>query len=439
MIKGHAKIELKNVNTGKVRVIEHDNLITNALSKQFNVIAPIYDHNAIRNEYLPFHEKGMGGIVLFQNVLDESADNMCMPDEAVNPIIGYASNEVSPDTDTKRGSRNLTESSELANGYKFVYDFATDQGNGEISALALTHNGAGKNPKGSDLIGNGYRYQIVNDVTHMHYLFSALTFDWATEILTCVLTTSTTTISIRKYKLCIGQSGIGVNDSLMSAKLLSEETSTFSSTINDKTIWVNGEDGYFYGIYISGKTGKIVRINASNYTLDENYSFNIQFTTNSYDVNLSLYPGYNRGAICIHDGYLYNVRDSKGFKIKLSDGSVNEYKLTSSVGWTPSLTYHNGLFHVNRYLMTKDFVLSTRKTGNHSEDFFSNSNTGTMEREVVFLRDDGSGISLTGQNNSVMLVVGNTRDYLATINNLDAPVTKTSQDVMKITYTITEV
>ena len=32
-MKGHAKIELTNVETGEKRVIEHDNMITNAVAE----------------------------------------------------------------------------------------------------------------------------------------------------------------------------------------------------------------------------------------------------------------------------------------------------------------------------------------------------------------------------------------------------------------------
>jgi hypothetical protein len=38
----------------------------------------------------------------------------------------------------KRGSLNTTESGAVENGYKFVWDFATDKANASINSLALT-------------------------------------------------------------------------------------------------------------------------------------------------------------------------------------------------------------------------------------------------------------------------------------------------------------
>ena len=61
-----------------------------------------------------------------------------------NPLIGYASDDANNTTDVRRGSRNLTESKIIDGGYRFVWDFATSQANGTISAICLTNTLAGK-------------------------------------------------------------------------------------------------------------------------------------------------------------------------------------------------------------------------------------------------------------------------------------------------------
>mgnify|MGYP006923764568 CR=1 FL=1 len=75
----------------------------------------------------------MGGILLYQNALEERADNIYAP--LNNPLIGYASDDANNTEDIRRGSRNLTESKEVDGGYRFVWDFATSQANGTISAI----------------------------------------------------------------------------------------------------------------------------------------------------------------------------------------------------------------------------------------------------------------------------------------------------------------
>lgn len=91
----------------------------------------------------------MGGILLYQNALEERADTIYAPLD--NPLIGYASDDANNTEDIRRGSRNLTESKEVDGGYRFVWDFATSQANGTISAICLSNTLA---RKGTQYAGN---------------------------------------------------------------------------------------------------------------------------------------------------------------------------------------------------------------------------------------------------------------------------------------------
>lgn len=152
MIKGHAVIELKDVATGEVQRVEHDNMITNGLkycltpwlgkfSYATNGATPQTmtsgnketrnrDNRSMMNHLL-------GGIFLFQNNLEEDANNIAFPMD--NPLTGKASWDTYSGIDTYRGSYNESESGLQEDGsYKQVWDFFTSQANGQISALALT-------------------------------------------------------------------------------------------------------------------------------------------------------------------------------------------------------------------------------------------------------------------------------------------------------------
>ena len=135
-LKGTTKIELTNVKTGEVEILQETNMVTNAISDilntdPFNLRWDGYVY--FRKNLLPIIGNIVGGIVLFEDKLEEDPAKYYAP--ASKPIIGYSNMEVSPGTDVKRGSMNQTESGFLEDGtgYRFVFDFANTQGNGNTN------------------------------------------------------------------------------------------------------------------------------------------------------------------------------------------------------------------------------------------------------------------------------------------------------------------
>lgn len=149
MLIGKSVIELTDVHTGQVEKYEDSNLVTEAVSDVLNanIMGVLYDSTAFNNAngenwMLPLNKNIMGGILLYQNEIEEREDNIYAP--LTNPLIGYASDDANNTTDIRRGSRNLTESKVIDGGYRFVWDFATSQANGTISAICLSNTLAGK-------------------------------------------------------------------------------------------------------------------------------------------------------------------------------------------------------------------------------------------------------------------------------------------------------
>lgn len=152
MIKGHAVIELKDVGTGEVQRVEHDNMVTNGLKYcltpwlgKFSYATGGSTPQKMPDETKETWKSGnrsmmnhlLGGIFLFQNNLEEDVDNTAFPLD--NPLTGKASWDAYNGMDTYRGSYNENESGLQEDGsYKHVWDFSTDQANGQISALSLT-------------------------------------------------------------------------------------------------------------------------------------------------------------------------------------------------------------------------------------------------------------------------------------------------------------
>ena len=236
MLHGHTKIELKNEKTGEIQVVEKDNMITNAVAEHLNGLYGRLSYSEFA-KLLPLYDKMMGGIVLCNETLLEKKTNVGLP--TLDKITGYASNNSNPGTDTKRGSRNLTESQKLVNGYKYVWDFSTSQGNGVIAALGLTHYVAGASPKQMGSVSNillNYQSSITSElVTYLDkYMVS---FNLETEIITCIETINTTTLKVRKYRCFTGMSPLGITDSIGNLVLVSEETINLSTTINSQLMW----------------------------------------------------------------------------------------------------------------------------------------------------------------------------------------------------------
>ena len=187
MLKGTATIELTDVKTGRKEVVKHDNLVTNAihdlltlnpLGMRFRSYANTNNNTSDLSEEDMYHElgasfeagmlpicpKAIGGILLYEKALEEDPTKYYAP--MSNPLVGYSSNDTNATTDTRRGSMNPTESGPLedGSGYRFVFDFATTQANGVISAVGLTSERGGKAGYGAPEDKVGYPMLVVDSV-----------------------------------------------------------------------------------------------------------------------------------------------------------------------------------------------------------------------------------------------------------------------------------
>ena len=145
-LHGHTKIELTDVNTGEVEVYEDDNMVTDALNsffwqKSFFVNKYLAER---RDNYENWHYRGYtprqftAGLLLFDQFIEEDPKNTIPPGGAV--MVGRGSDMAYTGNDKTLGSYNINESGRTYNnyGYKHVWDFSTNQGNGEIKSVCLT-------------------------------------------------------------------------------------------------------------------------------------------------------------------------------------------------------------------------------------------------------------------------------------------------------------
>lgn len=147
MLKGKTIIELTDTKTGEVETFEDNNLVTQAINeiilkrKRYlgfqsgKGVKQAETHSSFISMF-PLYKRFFGGIMLFSNSIDESRLFLNADDK----IVGTATvDNAYSGSDVVVGSYNSTES-EINEGEKyakFVYDFATNQGNGTISAVCL--------------------------------------------------------------------------------------------------------------------------------------------------------------------------------------------------------------------------------------------------------------------------------------------------------------
>ena len=151
-LKGHVKIRLHNPITGKTETIEGHNIQTLGLE---DIFMANYLGSINYGSLLSIAEKWFGGCLLYHdafptvtidgNVVPDPTDYFPQGDD-VNTLIAHAGDEAPASAaivneDLKRGSPvDITRTS---NSIKYTWDWTTRQGNGVISALALTHKDTG--------------------------------------------------------------------------------------------------------------------------------------------------------------------------------------------------------------------------------------------------------------------------------------------------------
>lgn len=143
-LKGHAKIELTDVHTGEKQVVEHDNMITNAVNDLCNPIGLLSPGIAIpsMNYDKPLVESLFGGLMLWEEPLNDDPDDYIFPN-GVN-CVGYACDKANAGVNNMMGTYNASESGYQEDGsHKKVWDFSTAQANGTIASLALVPTIAG--------------------------------------------------------------------------------------------------------------------------------------------------------------------------------------------------------------------------------------------------------------------------------------------------------
>lgn len=375
-LKGTTRIELTNVKTGEVEVIEKENLVTNAvalaLENPFAIqLKSSYSTTWFAGNILPLCPNLFGGILLYEKSIPESVDQLYA--QPGNPLIGYSSNNVNNKTDVMRGSMNLNESGYLDtnDGYRFVFDFTTAQANGTIGAVGLTSKWGGIAGYGSMEFKNTqspvvYCSKISSDDPVLVYTYASMIhYDQDTGIATAIYVASQNFITVTRIRLHTKHwklaSSLGLMPSAQVIDTQSIATDVFAgTTVTGKSLYYNfcdSGDGYVWGFEHAGNTAGNSEGNASINWIKIKLE-DLSFQEGTWDIGAQLYsmgrhvnnPGtavtyrYNDQSNCvILDGYLYcfDYALTGVYKIKMSnitdmkfiehpDKTINIYSTSSS-------------------------------------------------------------------------------------------------------------
>jgi len=467
MIKGKTKIELTDVNTGQVEVIEEENMVTNALQYIFNPLGYIKAGATMYGStFVNYYATLTGGLLLLDKTVTEDADNIFL-DTSVG-VTGCAVFDKQNTSDqTLRGNYNAmeTEIDVVNRTIKYVYDFDTSEANGTIACVALTHADGGFSNRGCETepvraehpyfmnLGSGSIRLSSSSAglsaydRTMSYSTYGANYKWiflvdaGKDMAYYFSIDSTTSITIRGYRANINTVSLFDNPST-GRTLLFEKTLVFSTAISQQYFSYNYDEESEKLYIVSGVNTNVS--NGGSFTITEidvanDYAVKQYSMTNQTGVTLRMF--YSRDNVMCYDGYIYLMPYSGTYYIYREEigNAANVQKIETAVrqSW-PAFAKDKRLYYLNPTSYSPSWAMYIVETDSFTLKY----------PEAKYLYDSNSrqfvpvkGVPMTYfmSNGTSDGVFGMRTDYLATINNLQSAVVKTADKTMKVTYTLTEV
>lgn len=457
MIKGHVTIDLHNHQSGFTERIEQDNLVTDAVG----ILASAYAGANMTDKFMPIAKKALGGLMLFDDTLEEDAANIYFPGDA--HLVGFAG-QWNNTSNPLCGSLNVQETHATDTGYETVWDFSTSQANGVISALALT-----AEPE-SDIINNQFTgidhrismhnlnignnldivaianspeqmmYTLVNDYTGDINNYGIIReYDPNRKIYTSKfkLKVYKEYVPIKEYKVADHINMADVPEQIKEIELKIESKKEYfnDGIINPKNHILNAYDGHAYMVYSDGNDSGDGHFTYQRIKLSD-YSFDVEDQVEVSLPNTSIYGGLSMKAVCRGKCFLAG-KDARYIYIVDLANTADIKTADLGEGWKIIYNNSSGRFYVEPGGTVKIEV----KKG---ENIFSEAII-YPDGKVILNRERTSANyikkcelvtdSLIAYNEKYGYPVKN---YLGTICNLTTPITKTAATSMKITYTLTD-
>lgn len=447
MIKGKTEIVLTDVHTGRSKKILEHNMMTNALNEIFKQEGYMKDESYMYGDvFSPPYATALGGILLFDKAIPENASTYFAPAGTNLTACGVYGLKNST-ADTLRGDFNTEETvvDRKARSVKYVYDFTTSKGNGTIASVCLTSKNGGYSSYGAPAYSvTDQRGSFFQNTAQRRYLKGnddrgLIAVDYTNDqVITFTPSTNGQYINaITIYKRHgYMKTLLFLDYSDGTARIISEKTISIDNIYSGSYSW--NYDKTANTFYLVGSTntnssissGGIFRVIAISLDTLTTRTYNL--TNPSDEV---LYPGN----AYVYDGCVYieaiGNRD-KICRIRLADDSdfteisaVNEAFYSLPIAFTLE-----GKIYVPNRLSSSYPLYTIIDTATNTVRV--SQSVAASHRFTPVIGSDIMHYRLTDPvYNSCFCVPCN---YLATINNLSAPVKKTAAQTMKVIYTITE-
>lgn len=496
-LQGKTTIEITNTKTGEKKVVEHKNRVTKAAAE---ILKPfgLYSGSGLlyassKDEYKSLVELLFGSLILLDTTVGSDENAVHIPPGA--SVIGTAGYKIAnTGTGSILGSYNSVESEiDYENGtIKFVYDFNTNQGNGTIKSVCLSQ----RNGYLGALFETGshgtqrleYKYYadtLGGDIMCTYYKFAEPLsfFPWIMEIdedndeiIQCFLSVRSADVEddlpsfifqkypgflksfdpfLNRYNGAVKIKSIeyiksqhpvlrtGSNDTYIFKNFDFENRTMYfvntpavtvpsEGTFQIYAINVDTKQETFYSL--TNKTG--ITLGSSSYEFAHiNVSGTLSWTHYSYPfLNFFVYDGY---IYCRNGGILVkiNINDSDDFVNIQNDTSESVLYAHDAYGgriysYCDTSSLNQGYCYGTVLDTDKNMVYNWPISHYRPGRFMLFPIKG---RNVVQLSTKTTTASSNIEDGLTLVVRPN---YLATVNDLSTPITKTSEDTMKITYTL---
>lgn len=439
-VEGRIRIELTSTKTGAKKIIEQKNTFQSAVLSKYLRSLGSYNNSPFANSTWAgrrLWRNLTGGIFLFRDEIQAPAEYMPAGNAMVaNGAFGI-SNAGAP---AELGSYNAIESSTSGNNsVSFVYDWGTSQGNGSISCVCLTSEAGGLIGYGN---ASGGMYGTPIDLAVNQNGTQDLTgIPYKNKIYTFSRNGSAKTVTITKTKKAIDIA------SIFDSQESETETKAYTTNIPGNGILVN---------YMSG--GKFVLIPYKESSWDNTVSAGASFVALVYDAEaktLTEKTITNNSSNALFFMGFTNIQ-----KLAVAaEGKIIAPTATSATSWgsplnvidinggtaeeipsaaAPLLTRGGcasiapGLLYVRNNTTSKLYIYDTV----NGTAYPTNGTLNVGGAGVFRIYHDQVDALYTDIDNGGYFYKNPL--YLATISNLDNPVTKDSTQTMKVIYTLTE-
>lgn len=466
-LEGRVRVRLHNPTTGKTEIIEGHNIVTNAVADIFaNNFGGIVDYDNL----LPLYSKMFGGVLCFANELDDTdATDYAIPSASDNAITAHAGQNTysSAADDLTRGNPNTTGLVLADGSVTQVWEWASSQGNGTVSAIALCHADIGDAGAG----GTSNAFQSLDPFIEVACKSRATHPVMGGNVMFAVKDNKAYSFKVSSagiltlYKTPVVHTKAGLQGNGLIPLTDYTETTTINLNHNFSET-LNGDGACLFSYDLDNDTLMIFSVYSTGYTVTPT-TLTIDTidlsagtaTTNTQTINLTgrylwsnriFVGGYGYVGISfpmqaiVMDGYLYyptcdsseTYRPSPNGYIRINLSNFADIdEITNNTGLTTFDATVTGAVAIHGKKAIQDTGLlfdgtNVYKTATHKVGTYNLSRYFTSKGNIA---------AYDALNNDSLNRAIVSKLYLATKYNLEVPANKTAAQSMSVTYTLREV